>query len=162
MDRAAWWATVHGVTRIIHDLMTTPRLPVPAFAQNNAMSVFIQSFWKGFFSICHWKESIERIKVLKSDKCRFKTMFCCIFALFLIYKIYEFPLSYWRLRCLRSRGLNDIIYEKYLTLCLTHDKHSVIIFGYCWHSKRVFRAPNGVTSHFIHLFFYVTVVLNAL
>ena len=24
MDRAAWWATVHGVTRVRHDLVTKP------------------------------------------------------------------------------------------------------------------------------------------
>jgi len=27
MDRGAWWATVHGVTRVGHDLVTTPPPP---------------------------------------------------------------------------------------------------------------------------------------
>ena len=29
MDRAAWWATVHGVTRVRHDLPTKPPPPPP-------------------------------------------------------------------------------------------------------------------------------------
>ena len=24
MDRGVWWATVHGVTRVVHDLVTKP------------------------------------------------------------------------------------------------------------------------------------------
>ena len=122
------------------------------------MSVFIQSYLKSFISVCLWKENIKGIQVLESDRCRFKSMFCCIFALFLIYKIYVLPMPYWGLRCLRSRGLNEIRYAKCLTLCLAHSKHSVIIVGCCWHSKRVSRAPSpvepkGVTSYFIHFFF---------
>ena len=29
MDRGAWWATVHGVARVRHDLASRPRLPPP-------------------------------------------------------------------------------------------------------------------------------------
>ena len=29
MDRAAWQATVHGVSRVGHDLVTKPPLPAP-------------------------------------------------------------------------------------------------------------------------------------
>jgi len=29
MDRGAWWATVHGVTRVRHDLATKPPPPPP-------------------------------------------------------------------------------------------------------------------------------------
>ena len=28
MDRGAWWVTVHGVTRVKHDLATKPLLPL--------------------------------------------------------------------------------------------------------------------------------------
>ena len=30
MDRGAWWATVHGITRVRHDLETKPPLPPPS------------------------------------------------------------------------------------------------------------------------------------
>ena len=30
MDRGAWWATIHGVTRVRHDLETTPPPPMKA------------------------------------------------------------------------------------------------------------------------------------
>ena len=32
MDRGAWQATVHGVARVVHDLVTKP-LPPPSFAR---------------------------------------------------------------------------------------------------------------------------------
>ena len=35
MDRGAWWATVHGVLRVGHDLMTKP--PPPLYAQTHAL-----------------------------------------------------------------------------------------------------------------------------
>ena len=31
MDRGAWWATVHRVTRVGHDLATIPSPPHPVF-----------------------------------------------------------------------------------------------------------------------------------
>ena len=31
MDRGAWWATVHGVTRVRHDLVTKLPPPLPEF-----------------------------------------------------------------------------------------------------------------------------------
>jgi len=30
MDRGAWWATIHGITRVRHDLETTPPPPLKA------------------------------------------------------------------------------------------------------------------------------------
>ena len=49
MDRGAWWATVHGVTRVRHDLATKPP-PVP-------ISTFVQR--KCFAHITHWHENIQ-------------------------------------------------------------------------------------------------------
>ena len=28
MDRGAWWATVHGIVRVGHDLATKPPIPI--------------------------------------------------------------------------------------------------------------------------------------
>ena len=34
MDRGAWWATVHGVARVGHDLATKPPPPPPRVKQH--------------------------------------------------------------------------------------------------------------------------------
>ena len=34
MDRGAWWALVHGVTRVGHDLVTKPPKHVQLYAHN--------------------------------------------------------------------------------------------------------------------------------
>ena len=36
MDRGAWWATAHGVTRVEHDLVTKPP-PPPCIHQNSPL-----------------------------------------------------------------------------------------------------------------------------
>ena len=41
MDRGAWWATVHGVTRVGHDLATKPPPPPPPWYIKN---IFYFSF----------------------------------------------------------------------------------------------------------------------
>ena len=42
MDRGAWWATVHGVARVGHDLETKPLLPLGggSRASNELISTF--------------------------------------------------------------------------------------------------------------------------
>ena len=42
MDRGAWWATVHGVTRVGHALVTKPRPPPPGFKGNTGTSLAFQ------------------------------------------------------------------------------------------------------------------------
>ena len=34
MDRGGWWAAVHGVTRVRHDLTTKPRPPPPVLSSS--------------------------------------------------------------------------------------------------------------------------------
>ena len=47
MDRRAWWATIHGVTRVGHDWMTdTFTFYVPEVALGKA-----KKDWSGFFSV---------------------------------------------------------------------------------------------------------------
>ena len=42
MDRGAWWATVHGVTSIGHDLVTTP----PPTMERKINSIFCNNIWE--------------------------------------------------------------------------------------------------------------------
>jgi len=41
MDRGAWWATVHGVARVRHDLATKP--PSPNFSAQNCIQVTMKN-----------------------------------------------------------------------------------------------------------------------
>ena len=41
-DRGAWWATVHGVTSIGHDLVTTP----PPTMERKINSIFCNNIWE--------------------------------------------------------------------------------------------------------------------
>ena len=43
MDRGSWWATVHGVTRVGHDLVTKPP-PAPYFLDERSVHVFCLFF----------------------------------------------------------------------------------------------------------------------
>ena len=42
MDREVWEATVHGITRVRHDLVTKPPPPPPGFNANTGTSVAFQ------------------------------------------------------------------------------------------------------------------------
>ena len=46
MDRGAWWATLHGVTRVGHDLMTKPPPPGTLLKQQYCLTLFSKYFIK--------------------------------------------------------------------------------------------------------------------
>ena len=44
MDRGTWWATVHGVTTVGHDLVTKPPPPPPHPVLAGACEIFVAAF----------------------------------------------------------------------------------------------------------------------
>ena len=61
MDRGAWWATVHGVTRVGHDLLTKPPPPAAAWVFLIVVLVFISLAFNdvGHLSTCLLAKSIS-------------------------------------------------------------------------------------------------------
>ena len=68
LDRGAWWATVHGVTRVGHDLATKPPpkihmiLPIMGFQAKETLSIYLN--WNKF--IWTLKKKKNFINVLSS------------------------------------------------------------------------------------------------
>ena len=54
MNRGAWWATVHGVTRVRHDLVTKPPQSLKGCTRENPWSLQMAGFRTWRFVVITW------------------------------------------------------------------------------------------------------------
>ena len=81
MDRGAWWATIHGITRVRHDLETTPPPPLKANLVFLSlyflvlMDIYLGQIFTGRKQ-CTFTLKLKKISVeLNVDLCKAQTRF---------------------------------------------------------------------------------------
>ena len=57
MNRGAWWATVHGVTRVRHDLLSKPPPPIPTYKVFSVDIIWLP-FWSNLCFLGCWYELV--------------------------------------------------------------------------------------------------------